>query len=1568
MFTLVGGGTVAASYWDTTQTGIADDTDTPPQPPEGRTTAVLQAPTDYDTVVGSPGEAIYAAWDDQDVDGNGVSGEAEDDDPWDFGRSNQHPILKYRGLAAAPQLDAQPDTAPAFATSTLAAMTFPGNVAIQPFQLPAVTGGNGAYAYTPSGLPAGLSLGTPNCATARTVCGTPTMATSATVIVTVDDGDNNMAGGDRDAVTFTITVPEASARVADTVPASLTEANLHGARVTVELSGTEFGARAANSPAGFRLTTAPPIAGLSVASATRTGATSTTLRLRFDGTDFDTRATLLVRVLAATHRFGGDLDTGAVAVAPTIDVALSETDLALDEAPGAANANVGTYTVVLTGQPPGAATVTPTSGNPDVTTSGALTFSATTWNTARTVTVTAGRDDDAADDVAHVTHAVQGVPGVLSGPRVRVTVSDDDVRGLTLATTTLAGGVTEGSSAIYAVRLDTEPTGPVTVAISGGDGAVTVDADSVAPGDQSTLLFHAMNWDTARTVTVRAREDDDGADGTATLTHDPSGADYGGVADADVTFAVVDDDAKGATPSATTLTAQENGSAVYTLVLDTEPVGGDVRVEVTSSATSTVTASPPALTFAAENWNVPQTITLSGVDDANTTDDSATVSHAATGADYGSGVTIADVSVTVADDDAAGLKVTPTTLTVAEGGTATYSVRLNAAPTATTTVTLGGATAKLTADADRDTPGDQWALIFDATNWNAARTVTVTAVADADGADETVGLTHAITAGAGDYASLPAARRPGVEVRVTDAETAGVVVEPAELTIDEGGTAEYAVSLSTPPASGTATVAVASSGAAGLTAATSTLSFDSTNWNTAQTVTVTAVADHDRLTDAEGALTHAVTNYGAVESGPDVRVTVSNATEDHDADADGLIEVDSLAKLNAMRWDLDGDGAPVPSATSAFAAAFPNPRGGAACPTSVSGVSCRGYELTTDLDFDTDGDGDVDVDDDYPNWAPIPTNSVLAGFEATFRGNGHVVDKLTVRRSNNPADSVATRSRAGLFGVVGASGRVESLGVVNASVRAPDGPYAGAVAGELRGRIVACYSTGSVSAVDLAGGLVGATRSTTAKDEARVVASYSTATVSTSGRSSNIAGNAAGLVGSHNNGAIVASYAAGRVSARSGFLYAGPPAGHGLSGGVSTPAFWVGVVRDSYWDTLATGQTTTYATSQVGVEGGDIGTGVVTMVGGLTTAQLQSPTGYAGVYAGWDVDLDGDGGPDDPWDFGSSSEYPSLKWGGFDVTKQFVGTGRRAETFGFSGTAPDRTFEAGRRIALFQVPAAVGGEGSTRYSARGLPSGMWFDGDGSGQCGLPRSVCGTPEELGSHAVTVTARDGSGGVATLSFVLLVVEEEEAESGPAAALSDPALLSAVAAALGLPTGSLTEGDLLSLTSLSVAASGVESLAGLGMASNLEELDLRGNALTSLEELSSLALLTTLDLSDNELTDVSALSGLTRLRSLLLSGNRVSDVSALSGSVGVAGAVAGRQPAGGRFGAGAAGGAGAAVAARRRGSRRDAGGDARVEGGGCRRADACRVCRRCAPCRSCAGWRCRTTGCRISTGCRV
>ena len=132
--------------------------------------------------------------------------------------------------------------------------------------------------------------------------------------VTVDDSDSNQGPGDRDAVTFMVTVPPAIARIAGTTPTALMETNLDGATLRVELSGTVFDASI--SPSSFQLATAPTIAGLSIASAIRVSDAEARLRLRFDRTDFTARSTLLVRVLAAAHRFGGDRETGTVAVAP----------------------------------------------------------------------------------------------------------------------------------------------------------------------------------------------------------------------------------------------------------------------------------------------------------------------------------------------------------------------------------------------------------------------------------------------------------------------------------------------------------------------------------------------------------------------------------------------------------------------------------------------------------------------------------------------------------------------------------------------------------------------------------------------------------------------------------------------------------------------------------------------------------------------------------------------------------------------------------------------------------------------------------------------------------------------------------------------------------------------------------------------------------------------------------------------------------------------------------------------------------------------------------------------------
>ena len=104
--------------------------------------------------------------------------------------------------------------------------------------------------------------------------------------------------------------------------------------------------------------------------------------------------------------------------------------------------------------------------------------------------------------------------------------------------------LTEGGSGTYTVRLAARPSADVTVTIArSGDTDVTVDTDAGTAGTQNTLTFTRANWSRARTVTVRAGEDDDTTNDSATLTHAMSGAsEYASLADLTVPVTVNDND------------------------------------------------------------------------------------------------------------------------------------------------------------------------------------------------------------------------------------------------------------------------------------------------------------------------------------------------------------------------------------------------------------------------------------------------------------------------------------------------------------------------------------------------------------------------------------------------------------------------------------------------------------------------------------------------------------------------------------------------------------------------------------------------------------------------------------------------------------------------------------------------------------------------------------------------------------------------------------------------------------------------------------------------------------------
>ncbi|TGG93000.1 MAG: hypothetical protein ERJ67_05035, partial [Aphanocapsa feldmannii 277cV] len=138
---------------------------------------------------------------------------------------------------------------------------------------------------------------------------------------------------------------------------------------------------------------------------------------------------------------------------------------------------------------------------------------------------------------------------------------------------------------------------------------------------------------------------------------------------------------------------------------------------------------------------------MGGREDDDAVDDTVTLSHTASGGDYGS--VTADLNVTVSDDEIAALLLTPSSLTVTEGDSGSYTVSLANVPTDTVTVTISSGSGVVTRDTDPVSNGNQNSLTFSTANWSTPQTVQVGGREDDDAVDDTVTLSH--TASGGGY-------------------------------------------------------------------------------------------------------------------------------------------------------------------------------------------------------------------------------------------------------------------------------------------------------------------------------------------------------------------------------------------------------------------------------------------------------------------------------------------------------------------------------------------------------------------------------------------------------------------------------------------------------------------------------------------------------------------------------------------------------------------------------------------------------------------------------------------------
>src|SRR5205085_1367330 len=169
---------------------------------------------------------------------------------------------------------------------------------------------------------------------------------------------------------------------------------------------------------------------------------------------------------------------------------------------------------------------------------------------------------------------------------------------------------------------------------------------------------------------------------------------YNGVDASDVAVTNMDNDVPGITvsPLSGLVTTEAGGSASFTVVLNTQPVAS-VTITLTSGNPAEGTPAPATLTFTTANWNIPQAVVVTGVDDLVVDGNIAytLVTAAASSPDpvYDT-MNAADVAAVNNDNDSVGIIVFPVGLLITSeaGGSDVFGVRLNSQPTNDVTIPL----------------------------------------------------------------------------------------------------------------------------------------------------------------------------------------------------------------------------------------------------------------------------------------------------------------------------------------------------------------------------------------------------------------------------------------------------------------------------------------------------------------------------------------------------------------------------------------------------------------------------------------------------------------------------------------------------------------------------------------------------------------------------------------------------------------------------------------------------------------------------------------------------------------
>ncbi len=486
-----------------------------------------------------------------------------------------------------------------------------------------------------------------------------------------------------------------------------------------------------------------------------------------------------------------------------------------------------TFDVRLSAMPPGNVTVNVSSGNASSATVSppTLTFTTASYNTFQTITVAGVQDVNLENEVIVLT---------LSAPdftpqTVTANVTDDDVQAVVVSSATST--VPEGGSGTIGVSLMFQPATTVTVTVMSSSTSVA----TVAP---ATLTFTTTNYAFPQNITISGVQDANTVNGTTTIALTAPSA-----TPASVGVTVTDDDTLAIQAEVAGVTVTESGTGPLRIRLSAEPAA-NTTVMIASTNPLAATAAPASLSFTTANWMTFQDVTITGVEDANTLDDTSTAILSSTG------LANVNVALTVVDNDTQAIVASTGSVALAENGTTTFGVHLGAMPAGNVVVNVSSG--------DPGAATVSGALTFTTANYGVDQLVTVTGVQDTDLLNEAVVITLSSTGLANRL----------VTANVTEDDTQAVIVSQPSLTIGEGQIGGFSVALAFQPATNV-TVSLSSSNPSVASVAPAMLTFTPGNYSVTQNLTLTALHDPDSV---NGATTISATAPGATSGS--VAVTV----------------------------------------------------------------------------------------------------------------------------------------------------------------------------------------------------------------------------------------------------------------------------------------------------------------------------------------------------------------------------------------------------------------------------------------------------------------------------------------------------------------------------------------------------------------------------------------------------------------------------------------------------------------------------------------------------------------------